>query len=686
MGNGSTPVPRGVNNASLRTALAVLAVLAAMLLLGSGCGKGAEKPEAVAGRFLSSWAAREYESMYTLLDAPSRETYDREYFVNRYTNITDGIGLRSVETALGKKLESSENRTAFSVSVHLATDTVGSIPVDNTITLTRADRQSPWLVEWHPGLIFPELIGNRRVDLTRLIPKRGSIYDRNRRLLAGYRTLNEVGAVPGVYTDQDDFSRSVAALLGVSPQVIAGKLNQPWVKEGLYVPLAVLLPEQDALVDQLLQIKGVKIKRVDRRYYPAGALLAHVTGYTGEITAEELAQKRENGYYSGDMVGKMGLEAVLEDVLGGAFGFVLRILEEDGSEAAVIATRELRQGEDIVLTLDLDLQRAAVEALGNKVGAVVALDPATGKVLALASSPGFDPNLFVSGLSPEAWRALQDDPAQPFLNRALWGLYPPGSVFKPFTAAAAIEEKKLDPAERVRIEGDSWQPSPSWGGYMIKRINTAQTSLDLDAAMKYSDNIYFARAGLSLGAALFNSYGDLFGFGDTVPFVLPAAVSRLSRDGIKTEIQLADSSFGQGEVLSTPLHMALIYCPFAGNGGIPVPRLWLSGEPDQITWKEAAISPATAAIVHRALVASIHGANAPAAAGAVEGFTAAGKTGTAEVDTLEGNICWYVTYAPAGDPGVVVAAVVEGGGWAGEDALPVGRAVLEFFLGMGTKD
>lgn len=642
----------------------------------AGCTR--VRPEAVAEQFFALWADQDYPAMYELLDSGSRETYTGDFFVERYTNISRGIGLQGVELAEVEKSGSSAGRVTLSLAVRLETSTAGSIPLHYTIDLSREKRGAPWLLHWHPGLIFPELSGDRKVDLKREIPKRGVITDRNGKLLAGPGLFKEVGAVPGRYENEAAFAADVESLIGLPREAIISKLHQPWVREGLYVPLIVLTPEQESLVERLLQIPGVMIDEVERRSYPAGAAAAHLTGYLGEITAAELAEKKEEGYETGDLLGKSGLEGALERRLAGSKGYTLRILEDDGGEVALIAKRELEEGEDITLTIDLDLQTFAAEALGQKIGAVVALDPHSGEVLALYSNPGFDPNRFIAGLTAAEWQDLQEDPGQPFLNRALSGIYPPGSVFKPFTAAAAIAEKAIDPAAKIAIIGERWQPSEAWGDYHVRRVHPELKSVDLDDAMIFSDNIYFARAGLALGEEKFMEYGGRFGFGEELSFPLPVARSRLAREGIKSEIQLADSSYGQGDVMITPLQAALLYSAFAAGGTIPQPRLLLAAEP--VPWKENLLDPAVVETVHHALVETLHGTRAPAAAGKVAGFTAAGKTGTAEVDNAERNVCWYVTYGPAESPGIVVAVVIEEGKWASTDALPVGRAVLERYL------
>ena len=666
---------RVVRTLSLVTRLSLFLLI--VLFGASGC-RSDTAPEETAEAFLRAWAEGNYEAMYDLLDAASQERYAREYFIDRYTNISSGIGLRALKTELNEKRAVDKNTVQLAFTAEMDTYTVGAVPIANTITLTRQGGE-PWRLAWAPTLIFPELTEGRRVELVRDEPRRGTISDRHGRIIAGYRAFKEVGAVPGRYSDEGQFVRDVAAVLAMDSQAIEEKLRQPWVKEGLFVPLAILAPEQEELIPQLLEIPGVMINDVERRYYPAGEAVAHLAGYIGEISAEELEENRELGYYPGYRVGKSGLEAVLNPILGGAIGYSLNIVEADGTPVSILACRDAQPAEDVVLTIDLELQQAAAEALQGKTGALVALDPATGEILALVSNPGYDPNWFIAGLEPGRWQQLLENPAKPLQNRALHGLYPPGSVFKPYTAAVALEEKKLDPEEYRHIEGKSWQPDPSWGGYRVERTYTDRTDLNLFEAMRASDNIYFAQVGLTLGAELFVKYGAPFGFGETIPFPMPVAVSRLFREAMSSEIQLADSSYGQGEVQVSPLHMSLIYAVFPSGGVMPEPQLFLDSVSEPAVWKKP-VSNSTAATVHRALVEAVEGERAAAGGGKIEGYTVAGKTGTAQIEGLEGNICWYVTYGPAKEPELVVAVVVEGGSWGGVDALPVGRAVLEKYL------
>lgn len=656
------------------------AILLTMLIItAAGCPADGPRSAKTASEFLKSWVLEDYEGMYDLLDARSRERYDLDYLVSLYTGIAQKVRLYKLDASLEENLSSNRDSAEYYFSIRMHTHTVGEVPVRNTITLNREKSTGKWLIAWDPSLIFPELTGERRVEVKRHLPRRGSIYDRHGNALAEYRLFKEVGVVHGRYGEMETLIEKLKPLLHLTSSELEKKLTQSWIRDGLYVPIAILSPANVELIDELLKIQGVMINNVKERYYPGGESTGHPLGYLGEISREELAERKEEGFFAGDFIGKTGIEGALDDILAGFSGFSLQIVEKDGSLAALVARKEGEDGSDVYLTIDRDLQQAAWEALSDNIGALVALEPSTGDLLAMVSKPGFDPNCFIGGIHAAAWQELVEDPALPLLNRALTGLYPPGSAFKVYTAAAAVQEGVIDPEKSITIEGDRWQYSSSWGGYRVRRVRDDIEELDLKEGMKYSDNIYFAQAGLALGNSLFESYGERFGFDKKIPFPLPVAVSRLCREELASDILLADSSFGQGEILMTPLHMALLYSAFPAGGKIPLPRLIYEEDSAGSVWKET-VETTTAALIHDALVYTINSSEAPAGAGAINQYEIAGKTGTAQVDNIEGNICWYVTYSMVPPPGILVAVMIEGGTWAGDEALPLGRAVLETYL------
>lgn len=333
-------------------------------------------------------------------------------------------------------------------------------------------------------------------------------------------------------------------------------------------------------------------------------------------------------------------------------------------------------------------QRAAVEALAGRRGAIVAIDVRTGRILASVSLPTYDPNLIVDpATQDEAWTQVNEDPDRPLLNRVAQGLYPPGSTFKIVTAAAALETG-LDPERRLRVD-HPYQADPSWGEYYVRSVTQAHGEFDLSLAMQRSENIYFAQIGLEVGGDRLAEWARRFGIGSAPRVDLEAAAGQLSNSGsLDRPILVADTSFGQGELLVSPLQMALIVATVARGGSQPIPhyatevrgaeggvlRSIEPGASGQI------ISPQTAITLGRALVEAVNAPGAFAAGARLPDMLVAGKTGTAENPQGEPH-GWFVGFAPADAPTVAVAVVLENDPRGGEAAAPAGGAVLRAAVG-----
>ncbi|MBM2809617.1 MAG: Transpeptidase protein [Chloroflexi bacterium] len=424
-----------------------------------------------------------------------------------------------------------------------------------------------------------------------------------------------------------------------------------------------------------------KIGELAERTY-AYAPLAHVTGYASTIH------------------GKSGIEEAYDPFLRGDRGSGLltrlqrRVLPAD------------QVGTDIVLTIDLELQRVADGVLGNDRGAVIAINVATGEVLALASHPYFDPNTL-----DESWEQLATDSATPFVDRATQGQYVPGSVFKIVTASAAVDLRVADPNERHRHEGDLVVD-----GFRIRNTNHPQlTDLSWAEEFAWSCNPMFAYTGLSLGfpgAADFNvmsspqpftfpsvsvaasvdrfrEYAQRFGIGQRVPFDLPTSAGRISSGPSMTAVELANTAFGQGDLQVSPLQMALAAATIANGGVMPAPYLASEsrGPHGNTTLHRGGetlrrvVSPATAAAVNQMMVLSVDTAYAQPAR--IAGVRVAGKTGTAEVGAGSTPHAWFIGYAPADRPGVAVAVIMENRGSGTQFATPAAQKVLEAALRLG---
>jgi len=334
------------------------------------------------------------------------------------------------------------------------------------------------------------------------------------------------------------------------------------------------------------------------------------------------------------------------------------------------------------------VQRAAVAALGGRRGAVVVLDPRTGAVLASVSEPGYEPNLVVDPAQQDiAWQQVNGNTGRPLLDRATQGLYPPGSTFKLVTTAAALESG-WDPKAKVRVD-DPYKADASWGNYAVRSASQAHGDFDLSLAFQRSENIYFAKAGLATGGARLAEYAARFGIGSTPRCEVNAAKGQVSTNGqLDRPILVADTSFGQGELLVSPLQMALVAATIARGGSLPTPHyatavLDARGDPLRLVEPGAAgqaIRPDTAATIAAAMVAAVEAPGAFAFGARIQGVHVAGKTGTAETPSGAAH-GWFVGFAPAEVPTAAIAVLIENSPRGGEDAAPVGGAVLRAALG-----
>jgi peptidoglycan glycosyltransferase len=348
--------------------------------------------------------------------------------------------------------------------------------------------------------------------------------------------------------------------------------------------------------------------------------------------------------------------------------------------------RYLRETPDpgsVKLGIVPSVQRAAVAALGGRRGAVIVLDPRTGAILASVSEPGYDPSLIADPAQQDlAWQQVNGNKDRPLIDRATQGLYPPGSTFKLVTAAAALESG-WDPKAKVRVD-DPYRADPSWGNYAVRSSSQAHGDFDMTLAFVRSENIYFAQAGLRTGGQRLAEYASRFGIGSAPRCELAAAKGQISVNGqLDRPILVADTSFGQGELLVSPLQMALVAATIARGGSLPTPHyatavLDARGDPLRLVEPGAAgqvIRPETAVTIGAAMVAAVEAPGAFAFAAKIPNVHVAGKTGTAETPSGAPH-GWFVGFAPAEAATAVVAVVIENSPRGGEDAAPVGGAVL----------
>lgn len=466
----------------------------------------------------------------------------------------------------------------------------------------------------------------------------------------------------------------LAALLEVSPESIEKKLAAKWVKADSFVPIKTIqkLTEQELMAESpgeevqkkieleeaLLDIPGVLITDVEIRDYPLGRAASHLTGYIQQVTAEDLEKHPGEGYRANSVIGRSGMELLYEKELKGQDGCEIAILNDAGQKKSVLAQVPKRDGQTIKLTIDAGLQKELYAAYAEDKSCSVAMDPFTGEVLALVSTPSFDSRDFVYGMSQTLWDSLNEDERLPLYNRFRQKLSP-GSSFKPVIAAIGLETGAIDPDMDYGNEGLQWQKDAGWGNYYVTTLH-AYEPVTLENALIYSDNIYFAKAALRIGSDNLIESLKKLGFGEPMPFEISMAASQYSNsEGIDSEIQLADSGYGQGEVLVNPLHLAALYTGFANGGDIIRPYLLYKGEAEPEIWLEKAYTPDTAALVEQGLEQVLRSPHGTGHEAYREDIPLAGKTGTAEIklskeDTSGTELGWFCVFTTQKDTGTPI--------------------------------
>ncbi|TKC19140.1 penicillin-binding transpeptidase domain-containing protein [Robertmurraya kyonggiensis] len=636
-----------------------LYLIIVFLILLAGCSKKLT-PEESFNAYLESWQNMNFEEMYKSLSQEAKGEISKEDFVARYEKIYQGINAENLKIkGIFKKTEDKpkEATTSLVYSVQMETS-AGPLEFTHKATLVKEknETEQEWFVNWEPSLIFPQLLAGDTVGVKTLKATRGEIRDRNGSGLAINAPANVVGVVPGKLGEQS--IEKLASILSIEEEEINSKLSATWVKPELFVPLATL-PYGETDIQPYLEIPGVMIQEETVRSYPFGASAAHLVGYVREVTAEQLEKLKEKGYSSGDVVGNSGLESIYEEELRGQDGVHIFIKKEDGSLKETLAEKEVVQGKNLELTIDANLQNELFQQLDGDAGTSVALDPTNGALLALVSTPSFDPNAFVRGLSDEQWEEWNSDPKKPFFNRFV-NRNAPGSVFKTITAAIGLKTGITVPNDVKEIDGIRWSKDESWGGYYVTRVKD-KASVNLRNAFVYSDNIYFAQEAVEMGVEKFVEEVSAFGFGDELNLPFPVKPSQLANDGIKTEVQLADSAYGQGEVLMSPIHLATIYSALLNEGDMLYPSLLKDEQPK--VWKEGLIDHETVHLLKENLRQVVEDPGGSGHGTTISGKAMAGKSGTAEIKASKDDKSgtengWFVGF-DLEQPNLLVAMMVE---------------------------
>jgi penicillin-binding protein 3 len=645
-----------------RALLVMLSVVIAAII--SGCSKE-PTPEERFSQYVKLWNEQKFEEMYGFLSEKAKDSVTKEEFVSRYNKIYKDLEINKLKVSYTKPEEEKkhEEETAalpFSAKMESA---AGPIDFDHKATLVKEEREdkSNWYVDWNTTYIFPEYEAGDKISFKNVKAKRGSILDHEGNGLAINGTALQIGVVPGQLGEKKaETITKLAELLDMSEDQINKALNASWVKPDLFVPLKNVSRTDEALKEKLFALDGITNQKAEAREYPYGESLSHLIGYVGSVTADDLEKLEGKGYTGTDLIGRRGLEQVLEEQLKGTNGIKISIVKKDGSEK-VLAERPVADGQNVQLTIDVVMQQQLYDQLKGKAGTSTAINPTTGETLALVSAPGFDPNAMTLGISQNKRKMIEADPLQPFLNRFKL-TYAPGSVIKPITAAIGLESGKLKLDTAYEITTKQWQKDASWGNYKVTRYSDIKGTINLEKALIYSDNIYFARAALEMGSDPFAEGLKKFGFEDEPEYLYPMEPSQIGK--LDSEVRLADSAYGQGQVEMNVLHLAATYSPLMNQGNMIKPILGMEDQQGQV-WKEGLISPENVTALNGMLTKVITDPKGTAHNALIANYPLAGKTGTAEIKQKQGEkgkeLGWFVAYNPQSTD-MIVAMMIENSG------------------------
>lgn len=621
-------------------------------------------PQRVMQKYLNHWQKEQYEEMYNLTSAETKKSIDKESFINQHQEFAKTLQQESLSLTMKTPAEEEAETIAFSAALN--TTDMGEITFENKGTLV-ADEEG-WRIQWSPSLIHPELEQGGQVKVIRTPPgQRGEIKDRKGDPLAVNRDRMDIGYIPSQVKDREQTVQALNEAFALDPENLTKEMVKA-EKENPYQFVTVKTVEGNQLqdVEEWEKLPGISVRDNSLRYYPQKDLTAHVTGYIRPITDEQLEKRKKDDYEKGDWIGQSGLELYLEKQLRGKPGWRTVIVDSDSKEKTVLAQKKSTDGEDIQVTIDLNTQRQLYRSIQQDKGGSVALNPATGEVLAMVSAPSYDPNKFIQGMSQAEWQHL-NGPSQPLANRAKIP-YSPGSTMKSITSAIALDTGAITPDTTYNTDEGKWQKNSTWGGYFVTRVDNPGGGVDLAKGMAWSDNIYFARAGLEIGEKRMIEYLKKFGFDEKMEIPLDVSPSQYSNDKkLENEILLADTAYGQGQLLISPLHLATMYTTFANEGSMIKPQIIMEdGKVTPEMWKENIVSAETTNQVKNLLEGVVTQEKGSARDLRTDGVWLGAKTGTAELkaskdDENQRQLGWLAWMAgkTADKPDIVVAMMVD---------------------------
>lgn len=636
-------------------------VAAAIVIIAGGFGlyhwyqgkTEADAVQATAQTYTQAFAKRQYDKAVKQVDTSHLTGpgwhYTAKTLAARNQAVFDRVGASDIKitNVKTKKYDSKTYELTFTANMNTKIGKLSAQHYEAPIVKVGDN----WRIQWSPRLLFPSMDGKDTVQIDLIAATRGQIYDRNNQLLAKNGDVTQAGLVPGKLgtgADRTANLEKIAAAWDVKVTSLETLLKQSWVTDDTFVPVKIVT---DSPV-----MTGAAYQTIGSRTYPLGEAAAQLIGYVGTATADDI--RKDPTLTANSKIGKTGLEQIYDKQLRGTDGGQISI--QNGDNIHPLLTKKAVNGKSLKLTIDANQQKTAYTQLAGKAGSVVTMNPTNGELLTLASSPSYDPNAFVNGISQTDYDKYASNTSLPFLSRFAQR-YAPGSTFKMLTAAIALQNKTITPDTTKSISGLKWQKDSSWGDYKVTRTVDA-ASENMTQALVNSDNIWFAQVALKMGASAYlKGLAPLFKTQADLPLTMKKA--QISNSGkLASETLLADTAYGQGQLLLSPIEQAAMYSTIANGGTMQQPTL-IQGTKGKRT--NSVLQANAANTVKTALTHVVSDQAGTAHNLAIDGHTIAAKTGTAELkqkQDTDGKENGFLVAMDADKNTYLTVALIEGTG------------------------
>jgi len=558
-----------------------------------------------------------------------------------------------------------------------------------------------WDLQIVKGSEYKKSAERNRLRIIKIPAPRGIIYDRNNNALVKNIPSFDISVVKEDLPRDPETLSALGKLIGLEPEVISARLEKTPANpfEPVKLKWDVSLEDVAKVEARRIDFPSLQVDVVVSREYIYGQSASHVIGYLGRLTVEQVRDPDYRDVPRQAFIGQWGAEKVYDKILRGTAGKKIIEVDAIGRVVKVVGIQQPVKGKDIKLTIDMEIQAEAENALQGRAGAVVALDPNSGEILALASIPSFDPNLFARGISYKDWKRLLNNPRKPFLNRALQSQYPPGSTFKIITAIAALEEEIITEDTQFECKGSTY-----FGRVFRCWKEEGHGRISLHRAIVESCDVYFYEIAKNLGIDILAKYASDFGLGSTVGIELEGEKSGIvpsTEWKLKTKKEkwykgeTFNTAIGQGYLSATPIQMARLMAAVVNGGKLYRPHLLKDSVSDNVVERKVYIKPENIGLIKKALIGVVSDRNGTGCMASSDLVSIGGKTGTTQVVGGGGDEedipdkhkdhAWFVAFAPEEDPQIVVAVFVEHGGHGSTSAAPIAKRVIEAYFKKGVE-